>query len=32
MFNGVTTNSIMRQIVTLLDMPVKVVLIVMLII
>ena len=32
MFNGVTTNSIMRQIVTLLDMPVKVVLIAMLII
>lgn len=32
MFNGVTTNSIMRQIVTLLDVPVKVVLIAMLII
>lgn len=32
MFNGVTTNSIMRQIVTLLDVPVKVVLITMLII
>lgn len=32
MLNGVTTNSIMRQIVTLLDVPVKVVLIVMLVI
>ena len=32
MLNGISTNSIMRQIVTILDVPVKVVLIVMLII
>ena len=32
MITGITTNNIMRQIVTLLDMPVKVILIVMLII
>ena len=32
MNSGITTNSIMRQIVTMLDTPVKVILIVMLVI